>query len=233
MSNTDDYQAKIAEIEAIAAEEMKSPNMPVAAFIQEAEDLHKWCADDQAQLTGAGLDWTIVNDLPVRAGALREAESLWFKERFSREEAQKQWNEQSPQVFDLRNQLVHDFFYAFRNEDSLKNRVTEIAEGSSNADMIQDLNDLAVLGRTNTTLLEAINFDMTKLDTAATAADEMSELLSQATSDKADNSATRIIRDKAYTFLKQAVDAIRDCGQYIFWREDNRFKGYISRYHKK
>ena len=68
MSNTDDYQAKIAEIEAIAAEEMKSPNMPVAAFIQEAEDLHKWCADDQEKLSGAGLDWTIVNDLPVRAG---------------------------------------------------------------------------------------------------------------------------------------------------------------------
>ena len=57
MSNTEDYQAKIAEIEAITDEEMKSPNMPVAAFIQEAEDLHKWCADDQEKLTGAGLDY--------------------------------------------------------------------------------------------------------------------------------------------------------------------------------
>ena len=232
MSNTEDYQAKIAEIEAIPVDEMKSPNMPVAVYIQESEDLHKWCSDDQTQLTAAGLDWTIVDDLPLRAGALREAESLWFKERFSQEEAQKQWNELSPLAFDLRDQLVHDFHFAFRNDDALSARVSEIAEGGSNNDMIQDLNDLSVLGKDNTTLLQTIGFDLTLLDTAAVKADEMAELLSQATADRADNSAARIIRDKAYTLLKRAVDEVRTVGQYIFWRDETRLKGYVSRYRK-
>ncbi len=232
MSNADDYLAKIAEIEAITDEAMKSPTMPVAVFIQESEDLNKWCAADKEELEAAGLDWNAVTNIPVLAGALRESESLWFKERFSREEAQKQWNELSPQAFDLRDQLVHDFHFAFRNDDSLSARVSEIDEGGTNTDMIQDLNDLSVLGKANTTLLEAIGFDLTQLDTAATKADEMAELLSQATADRADNNEARVIRDKAYTLLKRVVDEVRTVGQYVFWRDQSRLKGYVSRYRK-
>ena len=91
---------------------------------------------------------------------------------------------------------------------------------------------LSVLGKDNTTLLQTIGFDLTLLDTAAVKADEMAELLSQATADRADNSAARIIRDKAYTLLKRAVDEVRTVGQYIFWRDETRLKGYVSRYRK-
>ncbi len=98
--------------------------------------------------------------------------------------------------------------------------------------MIQDVNDLSVLGKEHTTLLQTIGFDLTLLDTAAVKADEMAELLSQATADRADNSAARIIRDKAYTLLKRAVDEVRTVGQYIFWRDETRLKGYVSRYRK-
>jgi len=89
MSNQEDYQAKLATITAIAAEEVKSPTIPIDVYLQEAENLYHWSQDDQAQLTGAGLDWTLVEDLPTRAGALREAQSLWFKKRFTREAAEK------------------------------------------------------------------------------------------------------------------------------------------------
>lgn len=43
----------------------------------------------------------------------------------------------------------------------------------------------------------------------------------------------RITRDKAYTFMKMAVDEIRRHGQYVFWKNAQRHKGYISKYHKK
>jgi len=41
------------------------------------------------------------------------------------------------------------------------------------------------------------------------------------------------MRDKAYTHLKQAVDQVRECGQYVFWRNEARLKGYGSRYFRK
>jgi hypothetical protein len=36
------------------------------------------------------------------------------------------------------------------------------------------------------------------------------------------------MRDKAYAFMKLAVDEIRATGQYAFWRDEDRKKGYVS-----
>ncbi len=230
MSNQDDYQAKLNVITVIPSEETKSPNMPVDVYLQEAENVYHWSQDDQAQLTGAGLDWTLVQDLPVRAGALRESQSLWFKERFTREEAEKQWKEQAPAGYDLRTRVLHSFRYAYRNADDLHSRVSAISDGSGHADMIQDLNDIAVLGKENLEPLQAINFDVALLDEAAATADTLSDLLAQATTDREENNSARVIRDQAFTHLKEVVDAVRNCGQYVFWRNAERLKGYGSRY---
>ena len=232
MSSAEDYAAKIAAIEAIPYDQLKSPNMPVDVFLQEVENTVKWVQDDKDKLVAAGLDWTLVDDMPARAGALREAQSLWYKERFAREEAQKEWSEKSPDAYDLRDTLLHTFRYAFRNEADLTSRIAIIAEGSGNADMIQDLNDLSLLGKDHTDLLTAVGFDITLLDTAAATSAEMASILSQATVDRSDQNTERIIRDKAYLFLKQALDEVRVCGQYVFWRNDARLKGYVSQYFK-
>ncbi len=234
MSNQEDYLAKLDVIKAIADEETKSPNMPTDVYLQEAENLYHWCQDDEAQLTGAGLDWNLVQELPVRAGALREGQSIWFKERFTQEEAEKEWQQESPEGYDLRNQLLHSLHYAYRNAADLVGRVSAIADGSGHADMIQDLNDIAVLGKENIGPLQKINFDVALLDQAAGTADKLADLLAKATTDRADNNSARIIRDKAYTHLKQAVDEVRECGQYVFWRSNEaRLKGYGSRYFRK
>ncbi len=233
MSNQDDYLAKLDVIKAIADEETKSPTMPVDVYLQEAENLYHWCQDDEAQLTGAGLAWNLVQEIPIRAGALREGQSLWFKERFTREEAEKDWNEQSPEGYDLRNQLLHSLHYAYRNAADLAGRVSAIADGSGHADMIQDLNDIAVLGKENIEPLQKINFDLALLDEAATTADALSDLLAQATTDREENNSARVIRDQAFTYLKQAVDEVRNCGQYVFWRNEERLKGYGSQHFRK
>ena len=232
MSNAEDYAAKLAEIEAIPTDQIKSPGMPVDVFLQEIENTCKWVEEDQAKLEASGLDWTLVTDLPIRAGALREAQSLWNTVRFSQEAAQKAWAEQSPAAYDLRDTLLHTFRFAFRNDASLMTQVNQIADGAGHADMIQDLNDLALLGNAHTDLLTAIGFDVTQLATAATASEEMASLLSQATVDRAAPSTERIIRDKAFAYAQQGLDEIRACGSYVFWRDDVRLKGYTSQYFK-
>ncbi|MBN2286123.1 MAG: hypothetical protein JXI43_06725 [Tissierellales bacterium] len=232
MSSAEDYAAKLAAIEAIPDDQLKSPNMPVDVFLQEVENTVKWVQDDKDKLVAAGLDWTLVDDMPIRAGALREAQSLWYKERFAREEAQKEWSEKSPDAYDLRDTLLHVFRYAFRNEADLTSRIAIIAEGSGNADMIQDLNDLSLLGKDHTDLLTAVGFDVTTLDTAASLSAELATLYSEVSTVQNEQNTERIIRDKAYVYVKQALDEIRNCGQYVFWRNDARLKGYVSQYYK-
>lgn len=104
-----------------------------------------------------------MEDLPIRCGALKEAAARWAAERFTREEAAKQQAIESPQAYELRNELIQEFRFAFRNDAKLSAKVSTIAEGSGHADMLQDLNDLAVLGRAHADLLAKTKFNMTLL----------------------------------------------------------------------
>ena len=232
MSNTDDYNAKLETLKAIPDAQAQAPVMPVGAYLQEGEDLGKWALDDQKELKTVGVTLEMLNDLSVRAGALRESQSLWNKDRYSQEEAQRLWALSSPLAYELRDELLHHFRFAYRNDETLLGRVAAIAEGNTNADMIQDLNDLAVLGRANLAPLKAVAFDTKKLDTAATQADEMADLLARSNGDRAEQSENKLLRDKAYTHLKELVDTVREAGKYLFWKNPQRLKGYVSQYRK-
>lgn len=233
MSNLDDFNALLESIKAIPAEKVKEPAIPVDVFLQEAEDLHHWSLDDVESLKVVGITDAMIKELPVRAGACREAQSVWNKDYRSQQEAQKQWAEQSPEAYELRNDLLQSLRFAYRKDSSLLSRVSAIADGSGHADMIQDLNDIAVLGKENPKPLTNIGFNLEHLNTAATRADELADLLARANGDKADGNESKMIRDQAYTYLKQLVDEIREAGKYVFRKDKHRVKGYASHYWKK
>jgi len=230
MSNNEDYLAKLEAIKAIADEDTLVPNLPMDVYLQANENLYHWALDDAEQLAVVGITQAMLNDLTVRNGACREAQSFWNKDYNSQQEAQKQWNEESPAAYELRDELLHTLRYAFRNDEALMNRVRAIAEGDGHADMIQDLNDLAVLGKENTEVLSALNFNTDTLDTAAALSDQMANLLAEANGDKAIQNESKVIRDKAYTHVKVLADEIREAGKYLFWRNKNRYKGYTLEY---
>jgi hypothetical protein len=229
----ENYDAKLKVIAAISDQDVKQPNMPVSEAVQEAENLAAWCLDDKATLVRAGLDWTLADDLPIRAGACRYAQSIWARESQSKEEAQREWSEKSPAAYALRDEMLHHFTFAFRNVADLLSKVQTIREGSSKADMLQDLSDLSVLGKENTGLLKAVGMDLKLLDQAAATSDELSAVLALSNDEAGDDSQDKKMRDKAYTHMKQAVDEIRSTGQYVFWRDEDRRKGYVSTYFKK
>ncbi len=175
MSNVEEYNMKLEVITEIPDDQIKTPNqIPMEIYIQEAESLLAWCQEDKDELTAGGLDWTLVEDLPIRCGALREAESKWGKERYTREEAEKLWLREAPKGYELRNVIAHYFYYAFQHEPSLIDKVNYFLQGSTHAGMIQCLNDFSVLGKDNQELLTNIGFDLTLLDLAAKKCDELS-----------------------------------------------------------
>ena len=109
----------------------------------------------------------------------------------------------------------------------------EIADGGSNADMIQDLNDLSVVGKKNTGLLLKMNFDPSLLEKAAEMANDGAEILARSNGDRRENNAKRVIRDKAFIHLKTFVDEIQAAGKYVFRGSEERLKGYLNAYYKR
>jgi hypothetical protein len=231
MSSRDEYNQAIDQILAIDEKQVKFPdNIPVGTYVQEADNLYEWCREDKETLTAQGLPWEFVTDLPMRAGALREAEARWNSQRFNKKEAAKKWDRISPGAYELRDQLLQYFRFAFRKDHDLMKTVKRIAEGNGHADLIQDLNDLSVLGRDNTGLLGKINFDMNLLDEAAEASRALSQLLAEVNTERMEYKEAKGIRDRAYTHLKEAVDEIYDHGQFAFRGDEERLRGYRSNY---
>ena len=149
MSDLNAFESLLEEINAVDKSAVQSISMPVDVFVHEALRLYEWAGEDRAALEAVGLDWEMVEALPVRSAALRHAQSLWVSERFQTEEARKAWARRSPEAYDIRDTLLHTFRFAFRKQPELMRVVDMIAAGSGHADMLQDLKDLSVAGRRN------------------------------------------------------------------------------------
>jgi hypothetical protein len=232
-AQSDALEAKMPCLMEIKKEDAKSPDMPMDKFTSEALFLHKWCQPDREALVDRGLDWTLVEDLPIRVLAVEEAESCWANVRFGREDAMKQWLIESPDGYRLRDELLHELRFAFHAYPELQTRVSAVADGSGDADMIQDLNDLAVIGRENPEPLATTNFNKGLLEQAAEKSRTLGELRAEATVDKVAYRDAKVVRDRAYTHLKEAVDEIRRCGQFVFWKDEDRLAGYSSAYKRQ
>lgn len=211
------YEAKLLLLEEILTGNPPSPHMPADKAAQEAENLYVWVQADKEAFLKINFDWKKwVDDLSVRSGALRYAQSLWVSERNAQEEAQKAWEADSPGAYELRDDLLATFRYAFRKRNDLLGRVREISQGTGHEDMIQDLSDLSALGKNNIPELKEMNFDMPLLDKAATRAEKLADMLALANGAREDNSRAKRIRDAAFAHVKEAVDEIRISGKFLF-----------------
>ncbi len=199
--SSQDFAVHVSFINALATEDVRRPTIPVAEFIQEAEDLYHWCQPDKAELKRVGLDWSLVESLPSRAGATRHAQSQWNAIYLAQKEAQKQFNELSPEAYDLRDELLHHLFYAFRKAPDLLSRTRQIAEGTGDADLVQDLSDIYVLASQNMKYFEAIGLTTAPLERARNLSQTLARVLGAAHSE-----------DKTST-----ASATRKCHPFIYW----------------
>lgn len=228
MSTSEAYEAKIGVITAIAGDLIKTPvSIPVSIYVQEAQNLYQCCLKDEAVLKAKGLEWELVLDLPVRAGALRQAESLWTI-RDKQEAAEKEWMMKAPTAYKLRNELLKEFRFAYHKAPEYMARLKLMSSGYGYASMIQNLYELSSVGRKYPEPLARINFDMAQLDRAEAMSAEMASLYAKTNRIRARSNEAKTIRDQAFTHLKEAVDEIRRYGRHVFRDDQERKKGYRS-----
>ncbi|WP_159518130.1 hypothetical protein [Sunxiuqinia indica] len=228
MSYQEDFELWKEQIENLALDEVKLPNQPIDDFVASTEALAVEANKDRDALIAAGMDPTLIDDLVPLSGALRYCQAKWMSEYRAREDAQREWIEQSPQAYELRDQLLHHFSFAYRDYDDIQNKVMRIREGGSHADMVQDLVEIATLGEKYPEPLNAINFELNLLEQARTVSHAMSELLAAANGAAGESSETKQMRDKAFTLLFEKTRIIRDFGQYVFWKDEDRKKRYYA-----
>tara|TARA_R110001583_G_scaffold12056_7_gene53769 strand:+ start:130 stop:846 length:717 start_codon:yes stop_codon:yes gene_type:complete len=231
MSDKENYEALKPTYEVKPQEIVKQPNMPIDIAVNEAMDTHYNAKQDSDKLATTDIDISLIEDLPVRAGGLKYAQFLWDQVYKDTSTAEEEWKTLSPIAYDLRDELLHVFRYAYRKDEKLMVLVGRIAEGSGHADLVMDLGSLAMLGKNNPAPLQAVNLDITKLDRASELSEQCNELLGRVHGARtADDQTEKDMRDRAFTHLKQAVDTIREAGKFLFWKDEERVLLYGSRY---
>lgn len=234
MTNQENYETLKENLLAIPVNEVSKPGMPVDTYIVEAEDKNYYATQDKDKLVAAGLKEEYITSLAIRIGALRHTQSNWIKESEARSIAEKDWKLLSEDAMALHRVLIHDFKFAYRNDEEGKKVVDKIAEGSGYGDMVQDFSDLHAFGTANPQALLDINFDNTKLEKALEFANTMGPLLSAINGERDENDKpSKEMRDRAYVYLKEAVDQICEYGKYVFWENEERLEKYSSAYFRK
>ncbi|WP_321279873.1 hypothetical protein [Marinifilum fragile] len=231
MSDKENFEALKPKYLLIEQDDIKDPNMPVKIFNDEAVFLFDIASEDKDQLVTSGLDISLIDDIPNRVSALRYSQSIWNKVLDNKSEKENQWKAIAAEGFELKEEIMHFAKYAYRENESIMRALKRIEEGASNADMIQDLSDLAVIGKDDPTPMDGVGFNTTKLDRAEQIATEGGLLLGDINGDRRNViHPEKEMRDRAYTYLKQAIDTIRDAGKFVFWKNQKRAEQYASSY---
>lgn len=233
MSQKEDFISQEPAMNALEASAVKTPNMPVGVAAQEAEEQHNIALVYQAELLSVGVAESTISLLLTRANALRESEAQWRTTYNSEQEDVKNWELQSPVGYALKKELSAAFHFAYRNDSRILARVREIGKGSGNDDMIQDLLEFSILGKANTEALEAINFELAKLDIAALLSETLSALLAKSVGDKKMQHLLKDVRDRSFTIMKETLDYIRAAGKYAFNSQPDIKKLFTSDYLRK
>lgn len=218
----------------MSKDQVLTSNIPIDIYIIEAENLHNYASKDQDELIARGLDKKVITNLPNSIAFLQDCQSGWMVKYNGSEITLEQWNEESKGAYDLQRKLQHDFRFAYRNSPKILTQVNRIAEGSGHADMVQDLSDYAAIGKANPEPLKAILFDATYLDKAESFSHSTRILLGKVNGIRTEtDKPEKDLRDRAYSYLKQSVDEIRDFGKYVFWEDEDKVKHYSSAYQRK
>jgi len=57
--------------------------------------------------------------------------------------------------------------------------------------------------------------------------------LAKVRTERKEKASMKITRDKAYNYLKELVEEVYKAGKYLFSNDDDKRKGYFSRYLNK
>ncbi len=102
-----------------------------------------------------------------------------------------------------------------------------------NRDFLLDLLSCAKLGKKQIEPLKKINADLSLLDKAASLFTELSDIYARMIIDPVKHKKALSINNKAWTYLKEAMDEIYAAGRYAFDESNDRHHLYYSGYHQR
>lgn len=227
-----DYQALLPILHSIPAATVERARIPSGQLVLEAMNLQRLANTDRTVLEPLLRDWSLVESLDQRCGALMHAQALWDVSRCEYDRTLSEWQQLQDDARDTARELKRAFGYAYRNDRKVVAKISALSRGYSNNDLIQRLKAYATIGAAHPQPLTAIGFDPQRLERAGALAHRMTDVHGQVKAGSARSHATEM-RDRAHTYLASAMREVRSAGKYAFAGHPDRAREYASEYMRR
>ncbi len=226
MLSKDHYYQLEENLKQIKPEDIKVPTVPVDSYANEANTLSNTATEDKDKLVSAGIDPVYIDGLEIRADVLRFAESKWRTTYKEYSDNRKLWVEKSTEAKYVRKKVLHNLRFIAYNDASLRGKINLVLDGKGNDDLVQDLSDLYLLATNNEEKLLKVGYSKDTTELCGALSDELADILAKINGKK--KSESILMRNRAYTYLKVAVDEVRRYGKFVFWEDERRRAKYKS-----
>lgn len=193
---------------------------PVADILQESRALEAVVRKIGGVLfSGSDLDERVASSLEARRAMLETTETAWAKHRIAA--LPEQLRALRSEAEELKKDALAALRYFKRGDAGIQRELDALVEGSGLADLIDDLQKLSpLLDSEKKTLKKA---DLPK--NAAARARELAEHLGGGSAERAVNTEggdALELRNRAYWWLREAMDEVRSAGRYVFRKNPKR-----------
>lgn len=187
---------------------------PVATTLQEARELEAALSKLGKELyKKSRLSKDVAASLPARRALLDAAESAWTAVRTLPLSSDLRAQRKDAEA--LKRDAIAALRYFLAGDEDVERRVDAIVLGTGVADLVSDLNQLGEL-------LEQHRAQLARADLPKNApkrARELAEALGSGLAERAvdpEGGAVMALRNRAFWWLREAMDEIRDAGRYVY-----------------
>ncbi len=230
MSAHEAYDRLMPDILGISPDSIQHPNQPAENIVVEGKKNIKLTVEDREALLNSGIDAEILDGLQDRVEAYEISEAKYIVLRDSTEDLKEKLKIIRDKTFEIRKVLLHNLNFVLKNDKDAVAALERIAHGRSINNKIFDIRPILELAGTHLADLDKINFDRSILDDAEILYNEAQEVQSEiAVSPKA-ISEIKEIRNRAYTYLNEALSKIKEHAHFVFWQNEERLNLYKNQY---
>lgn len=225
------YSDSIALIMSLEDHLVRSLDMPEEDAVHEGQRLHEAVKEEYDALLALGCPQEYLDTLPLRLDLFSYLANYFLLRLDETENLMEIWMEKKSFGYTFRRKLFSAFRVAYRHFPKLLEKVENVIKGKGDTDMVMDLRSLQILGTAHPAQLQAVNFDLTRLDDSLALHHELLEILAKSNLTTDEEKELREIRNRAYSWLREAMDEIRTFGQWLHEDDEEKRLRYISLYH--
>lgn len=225
------YNQSLPILLAMNPEDVRIPNYATEELIFECYKINKLCLHDKEQLVTSGLSPQLIDNFIEKIKIYETAAAKYIAFGYNATKFKQEFDRLLNEALLVRKELIHYCNFAYRKNKNALKALEKVKNGRSKKDKIYDLVSFVELSKEFPDDLHKINFNWSLLEKIEHYHEKLKTLHAKTTVSPKEKTKLADIRNRAYTYLTNDLNKIKEYAQFVFWQDEKRASLY-KREHK-